>query len=169
MGRGFYLICLLLGNPPREQLPQPPRCVRMALNNSSGQLEASSYNLDLSSPSKKALTVLKTLAILSLCLSYQLLWHVVFSLCLRCENPPITPSSHLTPPQLGSQHLAAPLCGSSCWRRLVITGSRPLLCRGLLRDCGLLLSQGAVRACLPAHIRIASDRKSTRLNSSHQI
>ena len=66
MGRGFCLICLLLGNPPREQLPQPPRCVRMALNNSSGQLEASSYNLDLSSPSKRALTVLKNLAILSL-------------------------------------------------------------------------------------------------------
>lgn len=61
MGREFYLICLLLGTPPREQLPQPPRRVRMALNNSSGQLEASSYNLEafLASSSKRALTVLK--------------------------------------------------------------------------------------------------------------
>ena len=151
MGREFYLICLLLGTPPREQLPQPPRRVRMALNNSSGQLEASSYNLEafLASSSKRALTVLKKTWRSSLSLSYQLLWHVVFSLCFRCENPPITPSSHLTLPQLGSQHPAALLCGSSCWRRLVTTGSR------LLRDCGLLLSQGAARACLLAHIRTA--------------
>ena len=60
LGRQPYLICLLLKKPPKEELPQHPGCMRMALSNSSSQREAPSCNLEgfLSSLSERAPTYL---------------------------------------------------------------------------------------------------------------